>query len=138
MSEKNVRYSREFKLDALQRMETCGNVSALARELGIRRKHLYAWRERLGKGGELALLNGPGRPPGAKKAEQPKRVVGPPKDLEKRVVELQRLLGAKQMEVDFFKRTFEHVREAMQNPGENGGKTSIKGSKQDFRSKDRS
>lgn len=42
MSGQGRRYSKEFKLEALRRMESCRNVSALARELGIRRKFLYA------------------------------------------------------------------------------------------------
>ena len=34
-------FSREFKIDAVLRMFDCDNISALARELGIWRKHLY-------------------------------------------------------------------------------------------------
>ena len=48
-------FSREFKLAALARMAADENVSALARELGIRRKLLYPWRECLGWGGPVAL-----------------------------------------------------------------------------------
>ena len=38
MSERYKRYSVEFKREALRRMESCRGVSALALELGIRRK----------------------------------------------------------------------------------------------------
>jgi transposase len=55
------RFSREFKLAALQRMLGGENVSALARELGLRRKYLYQWRERFRAGGPLALRSR-GRP----------------------------------------------------------------------------
>src|SRR5258708_10928555 len=60
MSEER-RFSREFKLWALARMEAGANVSALARELGVRRKYLYQWRERFRLGGPVALRSR-GRP----------------------------------------------------------------------------
>ncbi|MFZ2871455.1 transposase [Zavarzinia sp.] len=40
MSSEVRRFSREFKLAALARMEAGESVSALARELGVRRKYL--------------------------------------------------------------------------------------------------
>ena len=54
-------FSREYKLAALRRMLAGENVSALARELGVRRKYLYQWRERFRAGGPLALRSR-GRP----------------------------------------------------------------------------
>ena len=41
-----IRFSRDFKLEALRRMETGENVSVLARELGVSRKSIYKWRDR--------------------------------------------------------------------------------------------
>ena len=38
------KYSDEFRTDALRRMAESSNITALAAELGIRRKWLYAWR----------------------------------------------------------------------------------------------
>src|SRR5260221_7750116 len=56
MTDEGVRlFSREYKLAALRRMQAGENVSALARELGIRRKYLYQWRERFRAGGPEAL-----------------------------------------------------------------------------------
>src|SRR6266851_8385207 len=54
-------FSREYKLAALRRMLAGENVSALARELGVRRKYLYQWRERFRAGGTIALRSR-GRP----------------------------------------------------------------------------
>ena len=48
-------FSREFKLAALRRMLAGENVTALARELKVRRKLLYAWRDRFRSGGPEAL-----------------------------------------------------------------------------------
>ena len=49
------RFSREFKLEALRRMEAGENVSVLARELGVSRKSIYQWRNRYRLGGSKAL-----------------------------------------------------------------------------------
>src|SRR3954447_4779321 len=62
MTEESKRlFSREFKLAALARMAAGESVSALARELGVRRKYLYQWRERFRAGGAIALRSR-GRP----------------------------------------------------------------------------
>jgi hypothetical protein len=63
------------------------------------------WREQLQAGGKVALERGPGMPPGSKKSVS-EPVAGA---AELRIAELQWLLGRKQMELDFFKRTFEQV-----------------------------
>ena len=52
---KQRRYSAEFKLDAVSRMEHCETITGLAKELGIRRKFLYQWRDQLQAGGKAAL-----------------------------------------------------------------------------------
>jgi transposase len=134
MSRKN-RYSTEFKQDAVSRMGQDGKtVTALAEELGVRRKFLYLWRERLQAGGKSALERGPGRPPGSKS----KSVSTPPTPgaAELRIAELERLLGRKQVELDFFKRTFEQVRGAAANRTSDGDKRSIAASKPRSQSKE--
>jgi transposase len=136
-------YSKEFKLEAVRRMKTCKTISGLAAELGVARRFLYKWREQLRTEGEEALARRPGQPrskeqlaASAKKARAvaKKKVQGP---LQKRIAELERRLGAKQLEVDFFRRTFEHVRGVMQNPENAGGKPSIKESKHHSHSKEK-
>jgi transposase-like protein len=54
-------FTREFKLSVLNRMAGGENVSALARELTLRRKLLYQWRDQLRHGGP-ATLRTVGRP----------------------------------------------------------------------------
>ena len=49
------RFSREFKLEALRRMEAGENVSVLAREFGVSRKSIYQWRNRYRLGGSKVL-----------------------------------------------------------------------------------
>ena len=55
------RFSRDFKLEALRRMEAGENVSVLARELGVSRKSIYQWRNRYRLGGGNALRSHRGR-----------------------------------------------------------------------------
>lgn len=132
-------YSAEFKLDAVRRMETCQNVVQLAHELGIRRKFLYQWREQFRQDGVAGLGRRMGRPPsapkppGAPKPRKPREVS--PDRQQQRIAELERELGVKQLEVDFLKRTFEHVRGAARNPTVDGVTTSTTESKPRFRSK---
>jgi transposase-like protein len=58
------KYSAEFKQDAVSRMGQGGKtITALAEQLGVRRKFLYLWREQLQAGGKTAFERGPGRPP---------------------------------------------------------------------------
>jgi transposase-like protein len=47
MSKKRARYSTEFKQDAVRRMADSTNITGLAKELGVRRKFLYLWRDRM-------------------------------------------------------------------------------------------
>ena len=127
------KYSAEFKQDAVSRMGQGGKtVTALAEELGVRRKFLYLWREQLQAGGKAAFERGPGRPPGSKSKSVSQPVVGA---AELRIAELERLLGRKQVELDFFKRTFEQVRGAAANRTSDGGKGSIASSKPRSQSK---
>ncbi|MFZ1030786.1 MAG: transposase [Candidatus Acidiferrales bacterium] len=134
MSKRRARYSAEFKQDAVSRMGQRGKtVTALAEELGVGRKFLYLWRERLQAGGKAALERGRGRPPGSKSKSVSQPAVGA---AELRIAELERLLGRKQVELDFFKRTFEHVRGAAANRTSDGGKGSMAASKPRSHSKE--
>jgi transposase len=127
------KYSAEFKQDAVSRMGQGGKtITALAEELGVRRKFLYLWREQLQAGGKAGFERGPGRPPGSKLKSVSPPVVGA---AELRIAELERLLGRKQVELDFFKRTFEQVRGAAANRTSDGGKGSIAVSKPRSQSK---
>jgi transposase len=136
-------FSREYKLSALRRMLAGENVSALARELGIRRKYLYQWRERFRAGGPIALRSR-GRPtkaevlamragetaPDIPEAWMPQ--AAPPDALttaQRRIAELERKVGQQQVELDFFQRALRQVREVRQQSGAPGGTASTRSSK---------
>ncbi len=148
------RFSREFKLSALARMEAGENVSALARELGVRRKCLYQWRERFRAGGPVALRSrgrptkaevmairsGEGLPVEGLPVEGPPvaspaaamPTAPPPDELAKaqrRIAELERKVGQQQLDLDFFQRALRQVREARQRSGASGGMVSTGSSK---------
>jgi transposase-like protein len=44
---KGQRYSSELRRQAVERMNAYGNIVGLARELGVSRRVLYQWRDRL-------------------------------------------------------------------------------------------
>jgi transposase-like protein len=136
-------FSRDYKLAALRRMLAGENVSALARELGVRRKYLYQWRERFRAGGPLALRSR-GRPtkaevlamqagetaPDIPAASRPQ--AAPPDALttaQRRIAELERKVGQQQVELDFFQRALRQVREVRQRSGAPGGTASTRSSK---------
>ena len=131
-------FSREFKIGIVCRMLAGENVSALARELKMTRKDLYAWRDRFQAGGPEAL-RGRGRPPKAEaagvaasstSAQAPAET--PAAELEaarKRIAELERKVGQQQLDLDFFQRALRHVgvpRQAGTKPGVTGSTKSSK------------
>ena len=133
MKKKSKKYSVDFKQEAVRRMAQATTIVGLANELGVRRKLLYQWRDQLQAEGRAGLERRRGRPPGSKS-----ETVSPPvaSAAELRIAELERLLGRKQLEVDFLKRAFEQVRGAASNRTSGGGKGSIAASKTRSRSKE--
>ena len=143
MSKEPRRFSREFKLAVLARMEAGENVSALSRELGIRRKCLYQWRERFRVGGAVALRSR-GRPTkaetlemrsGCEVAVSTSKIMPdptPPDALAKaqhQIRELERKVGQQQIELDFFQQALRQVRDARRLSGAPGGTASTRPSK---------
>jgi transposase-like protein len=72
---------------AVDRLTQCDNIGELAKELGIRRRLLYTWREKL-----EPVESGEGPPANSREAT-----------LRKEVSRLKRVLAEKVLEVDFFK-----------------------------------
>src|SRR5215468_2398674 len=137
------RFSREFKLEALRRMEAGENVSVLARELGVSRKSIYQWRDRHRVGGSNALGSRRGRMSKAEHSaheERPGREKERAKEArrssleelaraQRRIAALERKIGQQQVELDFFQQALRQVREQRLRSGVPGGTTSTKSSK---------
>jgi transposase-like protein len=148
-------YSREFKLSAVRRMVEGVNVSALSRELQVKRKRLYAWLACFRSGGPEALRPR-GRPPkavdppGCPEPEavgierpEPASAVAPPKPAapvdtvsaaehaaaRRRIADLERTVGRQQMEMDFFRRALRRVGDARQPTGGSGVTVSTRSSR---------
>jgi transposase-like protein len=98
MSQKWRKYSPEFRRDVLEKMKTCPNISALARELGVRRKWLYAWKKRA-LGGQQEQTPAEAPNPAATAA------------LRKRVAELEALTARQGLELDFFTGALQRIEE---------------------------
>jgi transposase len=135
-------FSRAFKLKVLRRMEAGENVCALARELGVRRKLFYAWRDALRRGGPMAL-RGRGRPrhrpPDAGEdlmvaagGERAGGAGGPQADelaaARERIAALERKIGQQQVALDFFKRALPLTKPRRRASGKPGGAPSTRSS----------
>ena len=57
------RFTKEFKLEAIRLWKSSGRpAAAIARELGLRRNHLYKWQTEVDIHGETAFPGKGGRP----------------------------------------------------------------------------
>lgn len=129
-------FSREFKLAALRRMLAGENVTALARELKVRRKLLYAWRDRFRSGGAEALRTR-GRPRKvvglvAGAAGAPAATGAASADLEKarrQIAALERKVGQQQLELDFFRQALRQVEGKRRTSDGRGATASTRSSK---------
>jgi transposase-like protein len=129
------RFSREFKLEALRRMEAGENVSVLARELGVSRKSIYQWRDRYRLGGSHALRSRGRRTKAAvlpmdaeKRPDATTRQVSLEElaRAQRRIAALERKVGQQQVELDFFQKALRQVREPRLRSGVPGGTASTK------------
>jgi transposase len=108
-------YSEEFKRAAVDRIIAGEAVLKVARDLGVRRKFLYLWRDQ-GKGtnGEVRT-----RIPVVESAED-RRIT----KLKKRVAELERLAGRQAAELDFFAAALHSIKPTRRSSGVNSGEGS--------------
>src|SRR2546427_6200675 len=102
------RYPKAFRQMAVDRLNHCENIVALSQELGVSRRLLYAWREKL---------------------EPVERSEGPPANareatLRKEVSRLKRVLAEKVLEVDFFTGALQQVEARRQRSGKAGAPAS--------------
>jgi len=103
------RYPKEFRQQAVERLNRCENIVALSKELGVCRTLLYKWRWQLE----------PREPREGPPAENPREST-----LRKEVSQLKRLLADKTLEVDFFKGALQKVEARRQRSGKSGEKAS--------------
>ena len=112
------KYSPEFKRDAVDRMVAGESPTALERELGMRRKFLYAWRDAGwgSQGGAKAKARPTEKEPESKETIQ----------LKARIEELERLSGQQAAELDFFVAALRSVKGARRKSGADSDEGSTK------------
>ena len=104
---KKKKYPKPLRVLAVERLKSCGNVTELAKELGVTRTLLYKWRERAeaAEGKEVADDLGE-------------------RKLREEISDLKRLLAEKTLEVDFFRGALQKVEARRQNKLGTGGTAS--------------
>ena len=115
---KHREYPIALKRAALARVAAGESITEVARDLQLRGRLLYAWRDKVRTGGPAALRE-PGRPRKAGMAVAAPAVAAAvaaagEDDVaraQRRVAELERKIGQQQVDLDFFRRALRHVRE---------------------------
>ena len=121
-----TRWTREFKLAAISRIDERMNVAALGKELGVRPELLYDWRRRYLSGGARAL-RALGRPLNSSREFEADSAPSLPAAIgaeRRRIEELERKIGQQQLDLDFFRAALRHVREQRLKKGASGGPAS--------------
>lgn len=109
------RFSRAFKLKAIERLEAGESATALGRELEVRPTLIYQWRTVWRAGGADGLRR-PGRP----RADEAPAVEA--MTAEQKIAELERKLGQQAFDLDFFKGALRRI-EASRRPKDGPGAT---------------
>jgi transposase len=98
-------FSTAFKVDVVGRLEAGEALAAVSRELGIARKLLYEWRAAWREFGVAGLNRKRGPKPGGGRVVDRSVSERQEPDLAKakaRIVELERVIGRQQVDIDFF------------------------------------
>lgn len=131
MSKRRPVIDAALKSATIKRILSGEEVSALARELKLKRQTLYKWKDRYRKGGDAAFRVRRGPKPGSKPSVANPRT-RPTNDLgsaKRRIAELERKIGQQQLELDFFRQALQQVREARRSVDGPGAKPSTPASR---------
>ena len=104
---KSRQYPTAYKVKAIKRVERGEGVLPVARELGISRKLLHDWIKAWKVHGPEGLNRKPGPKPGPRKLKPVPTYDDKRSALAQakaRIVELERLVGRQQMDIDFFRK----------------------------------
>ena len=130
---KHREYPIALRQAAVARVAAGESVAEVARDLKLRGRLLYAWRDKVRQSGSAAL-RGWGRP---RKGATAVAVQGAAWEAgedelagaQRRVAELERKIGQQQVDLDFFRRALRHVKETRRPSGAPGGARSTKSSR---------
>ena len=117
------KYGAELKRRAIARISAGESVTRVARDLKVDRQRLYEWSDKYREGGTAALRS-VGRP---RKAAARSWETGEDEltAAKRRISELERKIGQQQVDLDFFRRALQHVKERPPaSVGTGGGRSS--------------
>jgi transposase-like protein len=119
------RFSREFKMKVIERLEAGESGTALGLELSIKRTIIYRWRDLWRHGGAAALRGKPGPRTKAEtlELERARGVAARAGDLteaRRQIAELQRKVGQQQVDLDFFKQALRRIEASRQSSNDPG------------------
>lgn len=117
------RFSREFKIAAVRRVMEGEQVGDVARDLDIKFRVLWAWKKRVVEKGE-EYLHELGRP--KQWQQQAGKSDAAEASQQRRMAELERLVGHQQMEIRFLGKALRQVEERRQQKKSAGGVASSK------------
>jgi len=112
-------FSREFKVAAVRRVLDGEAIGKVARDLEIDMPLLWRWKKRVIECGEDHLYDVGARP--GQRREQAKKT-----GQERRIAELERLVGRQQAEIGFLDRALRQVEELRQEKSDDGAAASSK------------
>jgi transposase len=114
-------FSREFKVAAVRRVIEGEELADVARDLKLGRELLWRWRKRVEEKGEQALFDAgrrKGEPQGSAESIQAAQ--------QRRIAELERLVGRQQLEIRFLDKALRRVEELRQEKNDDGAAASSK------------
>jgi transposase len=114
------RFSPEFKISAVRRVNEGESPHSVAGDLDVNAPLLWKWRKQVAQQGESAL-KGIGRPKGGRRSAE-----GTEASYQRRIAELERLVGRQQMEIGFLDRALRQVEELRQEKNDDGAAASTK------------
>jgi len=112
------RFTRDFKIAAVRRVLEGEDLGTVARELEIRFELLWRWKKRVVEEGEEHLYD-IGQRSGTKTS-------GGEASKQRRIAELERLVGRQQLEIRFLDKALRRIEELRQEKNGGGGGASSK------------
>ena len=114
-------FSREFKIAAVRRVIEGEELADVARDLELGRELLWRWKKRVDEKGEEALFD-----VGRRKGEPQRSAESIEMAQQRRIAELERLVGRQQVEIDFLDKALRRVEELRQEKNDDGAAASSK------------
>jgi transposase len=111
-------FSREFKVAAVRRVLEGEELGAVARDLNIGFQVLWRWKQRVAEKGEEHLYNIGARNGQAKSSGEAGQ--------QRRIAELERLVGQQQLEIRFLGKALHQVEELRHEKSNDGAEASSK------------